>query len=229
MSPEYEPAAPPGEAARGGDGATPAGPQSHPDLRQGGRRAPASAPAPVEDDRLRSAVEAVLLVVDSPTGADAIARALDRSLDDVTAALRDLRTEYDSRGSGMDLREVAEGWRLYTRSEFAPYIENFILDGQQARLTQAALETLAVVAYRQPVTRSRVSAIRGVNVDGVMRTLLTRGLIEDCGTDPETGGGLFRTTQVFLEKLGLRSLTDLPSLAPLLPDMSQLDDVALST
>ena len=178
---------------------------------------------------LRSAVEAILLVVDSPTSTEVIARAVDRSPDDVVETLRALQVEYDTGRRGMDLREIAEGWRLYTRSEFAPYIEHFILDGQQARLTQAALETLAVVAYRQPVTRSRVSAIRGVNVDGVMRTLLSRGLIEECGADPETGGGLVRTTQMFLEKLGLRSLSDLPSLAPLLPDMSQLDDVVLST
>lgn len=179
--------------------------------------------------RLRAAIEAVLLVVDTPTGAMLLAQVLGRPLDAVESALRSLRDEYDAQRRGIDLREVAGGWRLYTRQDFAPYVERFVLEGQQTRLTQAALETLAVVAYRQPITRSRVSAIRGVNVDAVMRTLLTRGLVEECGSDSDTGGGLYRTTQFFLERLGISSLEELPSLAPLLPDTSQLDDVALST
>jgi segregation and condensation protein B len=182
-----------------------------------------------DPSRLRSAVEAVLLVVDTPTSAQMLAQVLGRSVPEVEGALRSLRDEYDAGGRGVDLREIADGWRLYSRDEYAGYVERFVLDGQQARLTQAALETLAVVAYRQPVTRSRISAIRGVSVDAVMRTLLTRGLVEECGADPDTGGGLYRTTQLFLEKMGLRSLDDLPSLAPLLPDTSQLDDVELST
>jgi segregation and condensation protein B len=182
-----------------------------------------------DPDRLRSAVEAVLLVVDTPTSALTLAQVLGRSVPEVTAALRSLRDEYDAGVRGMDLREVADGWRLYSRDDFAGYVERFILDGQQARLTQASLETLAVIAYRQPVTRSRISGIRGVSVDAVMRTLLTRGLVEECGADPDTGGGLYRTTRLFLEKMGLRSLDELPSLAPLLPDTSQLDDVELST
>ena len=187
-------------------------------------------PSELEDPaRLRSAVEAVLLVVDTPTGAIGLAEVLDRPLVEVERALRELQAEYDAGGRGMDLREVAEGWRLYSREDFARYVERFVLDGQQARLTQAALETLAVIAYRQPVTRSRIAGIRGVSVDAVMRTLLTRGLVEECGADPDTGGGLYQTTRLFLEKLGLRSLNDLPSLAPLLPDTSQLDDVATST
>ena len=146
-----------------------------------------------------------------------------------TRCVRSLQAEYGAGGRGIDLREVAEGWRLYSREDFAAYVERFVLDGQQARLTQAALETLAVIAYRQPVTRSRIGGIRGVSVDAVMRTLLTRGLVEECGADPDTGGGLYRTTRLFLEKVGLRSLDELPSLAPLLPDTSQLDDVAVST
>ena len=108
---------------------------------------------------------------------------------------------------------------MYTRPDYAPWVTAFLLDGQRSRLSQAALETLAVIAYRQPVTRARVSAIRGVNVDGVVRTLTSRGLIVEIGTDPDTGGGLFRTTDLFLEKMGLRSLDELPSLAPLLPDL----------
>jgi len=200
-----------------------------------GPAAPARPPVQAEldeladPDRLRGAVEAVLLVIDTPTSAVTLAQVLGRSVPEVEAALHSLRDEYDTAGRGVDLREVAEGWRLYSRDEFAGYVERFILDGQQARLTQAALETLAVIAYRQPVTRSRISAIRGVSVDAVMRTLLTRGLVEECGADPDTGGGLYRTTRLFLEKMGLRSLDELPSLAPLLPDTSQLDDVELST
>jgi segregation and condensation protein B len=119
---------------------------------------------------------------------------------------------------------VAGGWRLYTHPDCAAYVERFVLDGQQARLTQAALETLAVIAYRQPVTRARVSAVRGVNVDGVIRTLLARGLIVDAGQDPESAGTLYRTTPLLLERLGLQSLDDLPALAPLLPELSELDD-----
>jgi segregation and condensation protein B len=194
---------------------------------------PAGTGEPTDDladpDRLRAALEAVLLVVDVPTSSIQLAQVLQRPVADIDAALRSLRQEYDNSGRGLDLREVADGWRLFSRDEFAGYVERFVLDGQQARLTQAALETLAVIAYRQPVTRSRISAIRGVSVDAVMRTLLTRGLVEECGADPDTGGGLFRTTRLFLEKLGLRSLDELPSLAPLLPDTSQLDDVAVST
>jgi segregation and condensation protein B len=182
-----------------------------------------------DSDRLRSAVEAVLLVIDTPTSAQMLAQVLGRSVPEVEGALYSLRDDYDAGARGFDLREVADGWRLYSRDEFAGYVERFVLDGQRARLTQAALETLAVIAYRQPVTRSRISAIRGVSVDAVMRTLLTRGLVEECGADPDTGGGLYRTTSLFLEKMGLRSLDELPSLAPLLPDTSQLDDVELST
>lgn len=124
----------------------------------------------------------------------------------------------------MDLRRVGEGWRLYTRDTYAPFVEKLLLDGQRSKLTRAALETLAVIAYRQPVTRSRIAAVRGVNVDGVVRTLLARGLIEENGTDPETGGTLYVTTELFLERLGLSSLDDLPPIAPLLPEVDSIDD-----
>jgi len=132
--------------------------------------------------------------------------------------LEDISARYTAAGHGFDLRRAAGGWRLYTRPEYAAYVERFVLEGQSVRLTQAALETLAVVAYKQPVTRSRISAIRGVNCDGVMRTLTTRGLIEECGTEGETGAFLYRTTALFLEKLGLNSVDQLPPLAPFLPD-----------
>src|SRR5204863_5603135 len=120
---------------------------------------------------------------------------------------------------GFELRRVAGGWRIYSRAEHAPVLERFVLDGQTSRLSQAALETLAIVAYRQPVSRARVSAVRGVNVDAVMRTLVTRGLVEEAGTEPESGAILYRTTSYFLERLGLASLDDLPDLAPFLPDL----------
>lgn len=114
------------------------------------------------------------------------------------------------------------GWRFYTRPEYAAAVEGFVLDGQHARLTQAALETLAVVAYRQPVSRSRVSAVRGVNCDGVMRTLLQRGLVAEAGAEPETGAILYRTTNYFLERMGLRGL-DEPRTAPFLPEADAIE------
>jgi segregation and condensation protein B len=181
-----------------------------------------------EPARLRAAVEAVLFVSDAPVTATALAAGLQRPVPEIETALTQLEQELVSRGSGLELRAVGEGVRLYTRSELADWIESFLMDGQRVRLTQAALETLAVVAYRQPVTRARISAIRGVNVDGVVRTLIARGLIAEVGADPDTGGGLFRTTELFLEKMGLRSLDELPSLAPLLPDLTGVDGDELS-
>lgn len=139
--------------------------------------------------------------------------------------VRELAVEYTEQGRGFDLREVAGGWRFYTRAECSPLIERWILDGQQARLTQASLETLAVIAYQQPVSRGRVSAVRGVNVDGVIKTLLTRGLIEEAGTDDESQAILYRTTGYFLERLGISSLEELPPLAEHLPDLGDLEEV----
>lgn len=178
-----------------------------------------------DDGELDAALEALLLVVDSPIGEDSLASALDQPVGRVVGALQRLRDGYTDAGRGIDLRRVAQGWRLYTRDVFAPFVERLLLDGQRAKLTRAALETLAVVAYRQPVTRSRVAAVRGVNVDGVMRTLVARGLVEEAGIDPETQGVLHRTTELFLERLGLSSLEDLPPIAPLLPDVDTIDDV----
>jgi segregation and condensation protein B len=178
--------------------------------------------APVELSAVEAAIEAILFVVEAPVSIAALAVAVQQPIDVVSAAVDQLRTGYDDRRAGIELRAVAGGVRIYTRADFAGAVETFLQDGQRSRLTQAALETLAVIAYRQPVTRSRVSAIRGVNVDGVVRTLATRGLIVEVGSDPETGGGLFRTTDLFLEKLGLESLTELPSLAPLLPELDGL-------
>jgi segregation and condensation protein B len=185
----------------------------------------------VVDDRamgegeLDAALEALLLVVDAPTEADALAAAVEQPVTRVRNALVRLARTYAEDERGIDLRHTGGGWRFYTRDAYAPYVERLLLDGQRARLTRAALETLAVIAYRQPVTRARVSAVRGVNCDGVLRTLVSRGLVAEAGTDPATQGTLFATTEMFLERLGLSSLEDLPPLAPLLPDVDAIDDV----
>jgi len=172
-------------------------------------------PLPTLD--LRPALEAVLLVADQPLDAATLAAAVGHPVPDVEEALVALAASYDEEGRGFELRRVGDGWRYFTREQYADAVERFVLDGQQARLTQAALETLAVVAYRQPVSRGRVSAIRAVNVDGVMRTLLTRGLVEEAGLEPVSGAVLYRTTSYFLERMGLTSLGELPDLAPFLP------------
>ncbi len=184
--------------------------------------APAGLPG-VADLDLKPALEAVLMVVDEPATEEHLAKILERPKRQITKALRELAGEYAAQGRGFELRHVANGWRFYTRAAYAPAVERFVLDGQQARLTQAALETLAVVAYRQPVSRSRVSAVRGVNCDGVMRTLLQRGLVAEAGTEPETGAILYVTTNYFLERMGLRGLDELPSFAPFLPEAEAIE------
>ncbi|NNH70392.1 SMC-Scp complex subunit ScpB [Nocardia uniformis] len=179
----------------------------------------------LEDDELRAALEALLLVVDAPAPVELLATAVEDRPARVERTLREMSAELTARRSGMDLRFVGDGWRYYTRAEFAPYVERMLLDGARSKLTRAALETLAVIAYRQPVTRARVSAVRGVNVDGVIRTLLARGLISEAGADPETNGTRYVTTELFLERIGLASLTDLPLLAPLLPGVDLIDEI----
>ncbi len=178
----------------------------------------------VADEDVVGALEAVLLIVESPVPEAALATALGHGTDRIHDELVTLAGRYTRSGSGIELRSVGGGWRFYTRDRFAPVVEKFVLDGQQAKLSKAALETLAVIAYRQPVTRARISGVRGVNVDGVIRTLTSRGLVEEFGTDPDTGGMLHRTTELFLERLGLSSLEDLPSLGPLLPEIDTFDD-----
>ena len=152
---------------------------------------------------LEAALEAVLLVTDQPIDVATLASLVRRPADDVLARLRSLSADYTDSARGFDLREVAGGWRFYTRADCAEIVERYVRDGQQARLTQAALETLAVVAYRQPVSRARISAVRGVNVDGVIRTLTSRGLVAEAGHDEGSGAILYRTTELFLERLGL--------------------------
>jgi segregation and condensation protein B len=207
------------EAEPGPD--TPEAPEADPGLVAMER----ALPDLTEDTALEAALEALLLVVDSPVSEESLAEAVEESVARVTEALQAMAARLTERGSGIDLRRVGEGWRLFTRDTYAPFVEKLLLDGQRSKLTRAALETLAVIAYRQPVTRSRVAAVRGVNVDGVIRTLLARGLIEEAGTDPETGGTLYVTTELFLERLGLSSLTDLPPIAPLLPEVDAIDDI----
>lgn len=189
-----------------------------------GSAAPAAPPVDLSSPViLRGAVEALLFVADGPVELAQLASTVQRPVPEVAEALAEITADLDRRGAGWQLRPAATGFRLYTREQFAPLVESFLLDGQRSKLSQAALETLAVVAYRQPVTRARISAIRGVNVDGVIRTLLSRELITEVGVDPDTGGGLYRTTSTFLEKMGITSVEELPSLAPLLPELDTLD------
>jgi segregation and condensation protein B len=163
------------------------------------------------------ALEALFFVSDEPITAAVLAQALDLDRRTLEALCDRLAADLETRGSGLVLRNIAGGWRLYTHPDTAPIVEQFVLSSRQARLTKAALETLAIVAYKQPVTRHQVSGVRGVNSDGVLRALMDRGLIEEVGRDEAPGRPvLFATTPGFLERLGLPSLTSLPSLAPLL-------------
>lgn len=194
----------------------------NPPARQGELRA-------VPEGRLRSAAEAILVVADEPVTTAALSEALGLGEAAAETLLESLAAEYAGRGDagrprGFALRRAAGGWRLASAPEFSDLVERFVVGGATSRLSQAALETLAVVAYRQPVTRGRIAAIRGVNVDGVVRTLHARGLIEETGAEP-SGAILYRTTAEFLEYLGLDSLEDLPPLAPYLPDTTALDDI----
>ena len=184
------------------------------------------APPELDDDELTRVLEALLLVVDTPASVETLASATGQPVHRVADLLHQLAGEFSARDSGIDLREAGGGWRMYTRSRYAPYVERLLLDGARSKLTRAALETLAVVAYRQPVTRARVSAVRGVNVDAVIRSLVARGLITEAGTDSDTGATAFATTELFLERLGLSSLTELPDIAPLLPDVDVIDDLS---
>ena len=182
----------------------------------------------LDDNRLDAVLESLLLVVDSPAEVSQLASVTGTNPARVEERLKLMSAALTARGSGMDLRYAGDGWRLYTRQEFAPYVEMLLLDGTRTKLTRAALETLAIVAYRQPLTRARISAVRGVNVDGVVRTLLARGLIAEAGPDPDTNATRYSTTELFLERLGLASLSELPELAPLLPDVESIDDISES-
>ncbi|HRB99180.1 MAG TPA: SMC-Scp complex subunit ScpB [Dermatophilaceae bacterium] len=175
---------------------------------------------------VRSALEAVLMVVEEPVPTVALATALEVTVGTVEAHLHELEAEYAAQHRGFTLRELAGGWRFYSRTEYGSIVERFVIDGAQARLTQAALETLAVVAYLQPVSRARIGSVRGVNVESVLRTLVTRGLVEELDDRGEGGAILYGTTGYFLERLGLRSLDELPPIAHHLPDADLLDQLA---
>ena len=179
---------------------------------------------PTEEPALQPALEAVLMVADEPLDEATLATAVGRPANEIREALQSLAAGYDEQERGFELRHVGGGWRFYSREEYASVVERFVLDGQQARLTQASLETLAIVAYRQPISRGRISAIRGVNVDGVIRTLVTRGVVEEAGIDDESGAVLYRTSSYFCERLGLSSLDELPEIAPYLPEMADVDE-----
>ncbi len=172
---------------------------------------------------LGSALEAILLVSDAPVAAVDLAAALGIPEPDIEAGLAQLAKSYRLRGSGIEVRLVAGGWRLFTAAACQGAVERFIRDGQNARLTQAALETLAIVAYKQPISRGRIAAIRGVNVDSVVRTLVARGLIEPAGEETDGQAVLFRTTSYFLERMGLLNLQELPEIADLVPGLEALD------
>ncbi|WP_442214687.1 SMC-Scp complex subunit ScpB [Specibacter sp. RAF43] len=181
---------------------------------------------------VRAALEAVLMVVDEPVSDVQLAAVVGLPTAQVADLLAELAREYDGYTKeggtlpvrGFELRQLAGGWRIYSRAAYSGIVSQFVVDGQTARLTQAALETLAVIAYRQPVSRARVSAIRGVNVDSVVRTLAQRGLIEEAGTDPVSGAFLYRTTAYFLERLGIGSVDELPQIAPHLPGLENLHE-----
>ena len=182
----------------------------------------------MSNSEVKRALEAILMVVDEPISEVVLAQIIERPTEEIRTALVELADSYQNEERGFELKEIAGGWRFYSHPDLSPMVEKFVLDGQSAKLTQAALETLAVIAYKQPVSRARVSAIRGVNVEAVMKTLVTRGLVEESGVENETGAILYRTTSYFLEKIGLNSVADLPALAPFLPDVDGLDEI-LST
>lgn len=174
---------------------------------------------------LLAALEAVLFVSDEPIASVVLGQALALERAEVDDLCEELARDYEIRGAGIGLRNVAGGWRLATRSEVAPIVEEYVRSSRHARLTKAALETLSIVAYKQPVTRHQVSAIRGVNCDGVLRALTDRGLLAEVGREDSPGRPvLFGTTPEFLERLGLASLSDLPPLAPLLGQAAVGDD-----
>ncbi|HAS12844.1 MAG TPA: SMC-Scp complex subunit ScpB [Acidimicrobiaceae bacterium] len=178
-------------------------------------------PTAGEDDRereLRRAAEALLLVTEEPITVELLAQLLEVSAERIEALCVELAAEYDATDRGFQLVKVAGGWRYQTHPDLAPYVERYVLDGQSGRLSNAALETLAIVAYKQPMSRAQIAAIRGVNVDGVMRTLVQRGYVDEVGRDHGPGQAvLYGTTPTFLEKLGLNSLDELPALGEFVP------------
>lgn len=177
-------------------------------------------------EELRRQLEAILFVADEPVPLTQLAQVTETSREQVERTLVGMQEELERDGRGIALRNVGGGWRMYTHPEVAPYVERFVLAVQQPRLTQAALETLSIVAYKQPVSRQQIAAIRGVDSDGVVTTLETRGLVREVARDPGPGQAiLYGTTPVFLERMGLRSLDELPPIASMLPATSAADEL----
>ncbi|MBE6484406.1 MAG: SMC-Scp complex subunit ScpB [Actinomycetaceae bacterium] len=185
--------------------------------------------AELEHDDACGALEALLLIAAEPMPLASLAGAIGASEAYTDTLLREIARDYagdgEGRVRGFELREAGGGWRLYTRPRFADVVAAYVVADQSGKLSQAALETLAVIAYRQPVTRAQVAAVRGVNVDSVVRTLVTRGLVEETGTTAATGAILYGTTSYFLEVMGMNSLAELAPLAPYLPEADELEDV----
>lgn len=187
-----------------------------------------------DHDDLTAALEAILIATDRPVESEELAHVLshvsyvpDESDDSralIDNALESLKDEYETQGRGFELHHNVQGWQLMSSQEFEQVVARFITDGQTSRLSQAALEALAIIAYKQPITRAQVSAIRGVNSDGVIRSLSVRGLIREQGSDEQTHAALLATTGLFLDKMNIRTVDELPSLAPFLPQTFPMDD-----
>ena len=194
---------------------------------------PDDVPSPTEPSRsssdersreARRAIEAVVLAATEPIPAAVLAQLVELPATEVEALCQELADEYDAQGRGFALARVAGGYRYQTHPDLAPYVERFVLDAQHARLSGPSLETLAIIAYKQPISRGQVSAIRGVNVEGTVNTLLQRGYVHEVGRDPGPGNAvLYGTTSLFLERLGLHSLADLPPLGDFVPDSSVVE------
>ena len=174
---------------------------------------------------LSAALEALILVADEPMPAAAMAEVTNTPVPEVEAELNRLAEDYTAQGRGFTLRQVGGGWRFYTRDTCADAVTRWVKDGQRSRLSQAALETLAIIAYKQPISRARIAAVRGVNVDGVVRTLLSRGLIGEVGVEPISQASLYGTTELFIERMGISDLAALPDISPLLPDIDDAVDL----
>ena len=176
------------------------------------------------DEQLRGPIEAILMVASEPVSVNELAGALEADPLDVEETLRSLASEYLGQGEGPVRGFELRGWRIYSARAYADVVGRFVVGSAPARLSQAALETLAVIAYRQPISRARIARIRGVNVDGVVRTLAARGLVEETGLTP-SGARLYGTTGEFLEKMGMTNLSELVPLAPYLPSADALDEL----
>ena len=178
----------------------------------------------LQEDSIEGALEAILMVTDAPISPVALATALEIPVNQVRDAVNKLRDDYDGKDGisarGFELREVAGGWRIYVRQNYDWAVKMFIANENPTKLSQAALETLSVIAYKQPIARGQIASIRGVNVDSVVRTLTSRGLVTELYTDSETGAIHYGTTSLLLEQLGLNSLDQLPPISPYLPDVN---------